>query len=282
MAIYAVGDIQGCYGALARGLEVINFDQSKDTLLCVGDLVNRGPDSLKVIELIKSLGSQCSTVLGNHDIHLLSMIHGIRKPKGLDTVDDVLSCSHKQDLAEWLQMQPLLVISNKYNYSLCHAGIYPWWTLEQSRLYAAEVEALLQKNKTCVKLLKKVYGNVPNRWEESLTNIARIRFIMNAFTRMRFCSNKGRLNLKESGYKGKARKNRIPWFEINNPSVHKHRVIFGHWSSLGLLNNGQYLGLDTGCVWGQSLTFAKIPEHSNSLESIKAKDLTSIAAAHLS
>ncbi len=274
MATYAVGDVQGCYDALARGLDKIQFDQGKDTLLCVGDLVNRGPDSLKVIKLIKSLENQCFTVLGNHDIHLLSMIYGIRKPKKLDTVADILSCSEKQDIADWVRQQPLVIVNNKQNYILCHAGIYPWWTIKQAKAYAKEVETKLQNEKDCVKLLKKVYGNTPNKWDESLQKTARLRFIMNAFTRMRFCGHNGRLNLTESGYNGKVRKNRVPWFDLDNPSTIKHRIIFGHWSALGLLNNGNYLGLDTAYIWGKHLTFAKIPNKPKSLKPVKEKNLT--------
>ena len=273
MSTYAVGDIQGCYDVLARGLDKLKFDQAKDTLLCVGDLVNRGPDSLKVINLLKSLENKCVTVLGNHDIHLISMIYGIRTPKNLDTVDDILSCSNKQDIADWLRHKPLMVVDKKQRFVLAHAGIYPWWTLKQAQEQANEVESILKSEKACISLLKKVYGNSPNQWDNSLTKTARHRFIMNAFTRMRFCGSSKRLNLNESGYSGKVRKNRIPWFNINNPSLNEYRIIFGHWSALGLLNNANHLGLDTGCVWGRHMTFAKIPKKSASLKPIKKSSL---------
>lgn len=274
MATFAVGDIQGCYDVFARGLDRINFDQSKDTLLCVGDLVNRGPDSLKVIKLVKSLKKQCVTVLGNHDIHLLSMIYGIRKPRHLDTVQDVLSCSNKQDIADWLRQQPLMVVNKKQRYVLCHAGIYPWWSRKESQKYAREIESVLQKKDECVELLKTVYGDSPNKWDPDLRGIARQRFIMNAFTRMRFCGVNGRLNLTESGYSGKVRKNRVPWFNIDNPDFKNYRIIFGHWSALGLYNTANHLGLDTGCVWGRHMTFAKIPKYANMLEPIKKSKLS--------
>ncbi|MCL4169613.1 UNVERIFIED_CONTAM: hypothetical protein GTU68_040551, partial [Idotea baltica] len=249
MATYAVGDIQGCYDILAKGLDKINFDQSNDTLLCVGDLVNRGPDSIKVINLLKSLNNQCVSVLGNHDIHLLSMIYGVRNPRNLDTVDDILTCSNKQDIADWVRQLPLVVVNTTHKYVMSHAGIYPWWTIQQAQQYATEVELILKNEKKCIKLLKNVYGNKPNLWNESLSKIQRYRFIMNAFTRMRFCGIKGHLNLIESGYSGKIRKNRVPWFKIENPSLNEFRIIFGHWSALGFLNTGNHLGLDTGCVW---------------------------------
>lgn len=274
MATYAVGDIQGCYDVLARGLDRINFDHSQDTLLCVGDLVNRGPDSLKVVNLLKSLNNQCITVLGNHDIHLLSMIYGIRTPRNLDTVEDILTCSNKQDISDWLRKKPLLVVNKKQRYILCHAGIYPWWSVDAALKYALEVESILKSEKKCIKLLAKVYGNSPYRWDETLSKIPRYRFILNAFTRMRFCGVNGRLNLVESGYSGKVRKNRIPWFKINNPDLLDYRVIFGHWSALGLLNTGSFLGLDTGCVWGRHLTIAKIPKKPLVLKPIKSSKLT--------
>lgn len=276
MAIYAVGDIQGCYDPLARGLDKINFDQSKDTLLCVGDLVNRGPDSLKVMELVISLKNQCVTVLGNHDIHLLTMIYGIRRPKGLDTVDDILGSSKKQDIADWLRQQPLLVIDEKRKTALCHAGIYPWWTRKQASKYAKEIESKLKDERACIELLSKVYGDRPNQWDESLKKVQRARFIMNAFTRMRFCGINGRLNFTENGYTGRIRKNRLPWFNIYNPDFNQHRIIFGHWSALGLHNTGKLLALDTGCVWGKHLTFAKIPKSKKTLKPIKKKKLTRV------
>jgi len=276
MATYAVGDIQGCYEQLARGLDSINFDQSKDTLLCVGDLVNRGDSSLKVINLLKSLNNQCFTVLGNHDIHLLSIIYGIRTPKATDTVQDILSCSKKQDIADWLRQKPLLIVNKAHRYTVSHAGIYPWWNLKQAQCYASEVENILKNEEKCVKLLNKVYGNKPNKWDESLKRTQRYRFIMNAFTRMRFCSLNKNLNLTESGYKGKSRKNRVPWFDVDNQDLKNYRVIFGHWSSLGLLNTKKHLALDTGCVWGKHLTFAKIPKNSKKLSPIKKKNLTFI------
>jgi len=274
MATYAVGDIQGCYETLARGLDKLNFDHAKDTLLCVGDLVNRGPQSLKVMELVISLENQCVTVLGNHDIHLLSMIYGIRSPRGLDTVDDILASSKKQDIADWLRQKPLVVIDEKRQIALCHAGIYPWWSRKQAIKYSQEVETKLKDERACIEMLRDVYGNMPNQWDESLKNVQRDRFIMNAFTRMRFCGTNGRLNLTENGYKGKTRKNRLPWFEIYNPDFNQYRIIFGHWSALGLLNTGKHLGLDTGCVWGRHLTFAKIPKIKKEPKAIKQKRLT--------
>lgn len=263
MAFYAVGDIQGCYDPLARLLEQVNFDSSKDTLLCVGDLVNRGPKSLKTIRLLKSLDNQCVSVLGNHDIHLLAMLFGQRKPRSSDTLRKILDAPDAPEIASWLRHRPLIKVDQKRKFVLCHAGIYPWWTLRQSVECAEEVEKVFKDEVACVKLLKHIYSNKPSRWSDKLGKVQRRRFIINAFTRMRFCSPKGHLNLTESGFSGKHRKNRLPWYEIPNSSLKDYRVIFGHWSSRGLLNTRQHLCLDTGYIWGRELTMAKIPKNLN-------------------
>ncbi|RBP53755.1 symmetrical bis(5'-nucleosyl)-tetraphosphatase [Arenicella xantha] len=263
MAYYAVGDIQGCYDPLARLLEQVNFDPSIDTLWCVGDMVNRGPKSLKTIRLLKSLEKQCVTVLGNHDIHLLAMLYGVREPRPGDTLKKILNAPDASEIADWLRNRPLLAVDPKRKLVMSHAGIYPWWTLEQAQERALDVEKVFQKEYKCIKLLHQIYSNTPSRWSDDLGKVQRRRFTINSFTRMRFCSPKGHLNLVESGFSGKRRKNRLPWFEYDNPSLIDYRVIFGHWSALGLLNTGDFLGLDTGCVWGKDLTMAKIPKTKN-------------------
>lgn len=261
MATYAVGDIQGCYDPLLRLLEQVNFDQSKDTLLCVGDIVNGGPDSLKVLRFLKSVDKQCVTVLGNHDIHLLALIYDIRKPRASDTLLPVLNAPDLDELSHWLRRRPLMVQNEKAKTILCHAGIYPWWTRKQALANAAEVETVFQNEHQCIELLKTIYSNSPSKWKNSLGTIARRRFIINAFTRMRFCSPKGHLNLTESGYSGKVRKNRLPWFKVHNPDLDQYKIIFGHWSSLGLLNTRHHLCLDSGYVWGREMTLAKLSKN---------------------
>ena len=260
MAHYAVGDIQGCYDPLSRLLDRVNFDTSKDKLLCVGDLVNRGPKSLKTIRLLKSLNNQCVSVLGNHDIHLLSMMYGIREPRRQDTLCKILNAPDAQEIANWLRSKPLLHINSKRQYIICHAGIYPWWSLDKAKNNARDVESIFQNEDKCIKLLNKIYSNKPSKWSEELNTLQQRRFTINAFTRMRFCSPKGHLNFSESGFDNKTRKNRIPWFEFTNSSLANYRVIFGHWSALGLLNTSQHLCLDTGYVWGREMTMAKIPK----------------------
>ena len=260
MAQYAVGDIQGCYDQLARLLEKVNFDTSKDTLLCVGDLVNRGPKSLKTLRLLMSLKDQCISVLGNHDIHLLSMMYGIREPRQHDTLDKILVASDAAEIANWLRFQPLMHTDTKRNIVMSHAGIYPWWSLKNARKRATDVESIFQDEERCIKLLKRIYSNEPSKWSADLNKIEKRRFTINAFTRMRFCSPDGHLDHSESGFKDKSNSRRVPWFNIKNKSLEGYKVIFGHWSALGLLNTDQYLCLDTGCVWGRQMTMAKIPK----------------------
>ncbi len=263
MAYYAVGDIQGCYDPLMRLLDQVKFDSTKDYLLCVGDLVNRGPKSLKVLRFLKSLNKQCITVLGNHDIHLLAMFYGIRQPRQSDTLLKTLNAADASEIADWLRSKPLLVVDQSRGFVMAHAGIYPWWTLDQSIKNANFVEKRFRDETKCIDLLKKIYSNSPTKWSDGLSKTQRARFTINAFTRMRFCSPKGHLNFAESGYKGKIRKNRLPWFEFPNEDFNDYRVIFGHWSALGLLNTPNYLALDTGCVWGNYMTLAKIPKNPN-------------------
>ena len=260
MATYVVGDIQGCYDPLMRLLDKANFNANKDTLYCVGDLVNRGPKSLKTLRFLMSLEDKCVTVLGNHDIHLLAMIYGIRKPRTGDTLNKILDASEVDNISTWLRRQPLLYKSKKHKTILCHAGIYPWWTIKKATHLAREVESVFQNENQCRDLLTHIYSNRPVKWSNDLTGVERHRFIINAFTRMRFCSPKGRLNFSDSGYATKITKNRIPWFDYKNSSLDEWRIVFGHWSSAGFIFRRNYLGLDTGCVWGGQLTMAKLPK----------------------
>ncbi len=260
MARYAVGDIQGCYDPLARLLDRVNFDPVEDTLVCVGDLVNRGPKSLKVLRFLREMGESCEAVLGNHDIHLMAMIYGIREPKPNDTLAKILASPDLQELGDWLRTRPLL-IHNKTDKSLvCHAGIYPWWTRKQAINRAKEVEQIFANETACKELLKKIYSNSPSKWSANHGSTRRARFIINSFTRMRFCSPRGHLNLSESGYKGVGRKNRIPWFDFYNPGTEGYRIVFGHWSALGFLNRPNAVCLDTGYVWGRDMTLVKLPK----------------------
>lgn len=260
MAHYAVGDIQGCYDPLSRLLERVNFDTNKDTLLCVGDLVNRGPKSLKTLRLLKSLKNQCVSVLGNHDIHLLAVIYGAREPRINDTFNKILAAPDAPEIADWLRHLPLLHVNSERQYLMSHAGIYPWWSLDEAQKNANRVASVFKNREKCINLLRNIYSNEPSKWSKDLAKVDKLRFTINAFTRMRFCDLNGHLNFTENGPDQKTIKDLVPWFKIKNDSLKDHRVLFGHWSALGLLNTSQHLGLDTGCVWGREMTMAKIPK----------------------
>ena len=260
MALYAVGDIQGCYAQLNKLLDKVSFDTSKDTLMCVGDVINRGPKSLKTLRFLMNLGDNCELVLGNHDIHFLAMHYGIRSHKPSDTLLPLLESSDADELATWLRRKPLLKVDEDRKLIFCHAGIYPWWDLTTVKALANEVESVLYKRKSAIKLLNKIYSNEPTKWSAGLGTIPRLRFTINALTRMRFVSPKGHLNLVESGFSGRTRKNRLPWFDIHNPGREGYKVVFGHWSALGFVERPDILALDTGCVWGRELTMVKLPD----------------------
>lgn len=264
MAHYVVGDIQGCYDPLLRLLDSVNFDTNSDTLLCVGDLVNRGPNSLKVLRFLQSLGDNCIPVLGNHDIHLLSMLYDIRQPRHTDTLTSILNAPDASDLCAWLRTKPLLHIDRQRQFALCHAGIYPSWSLNDAVNFANEVHSLLVTESTCIELLSNIYDNKPDIWSSSLSGYDRYRFIINALTRMRFCNLDGTLDFTVNDYSKDITDTRKPWFDITNNDLGGYKVIFGHWSSLGLLNTQHYLALDTGCVWGGPMTLAKLGDLANS------------------
>ena len=204
MAIYAVGDLQGCYTPLAKLLDRVNFDPTVDQLWCVGDLVNRGPDSLTTLRFLHSLKDSCVCVLGNHDIHFLAMAYGARKSRPDDSLSALLAADDLKLLAKWLRRQPLMVTDPERKLVMCHAGIYPWWSITQAAKLANEVEQQLHNKKSCIKVLKKVYGDQPNKWDEGLSPMRRARFIINAFTRMRFCGATGNLNLAEKGFRARS------------------------------------------------------------------------------
>jgi len=258
MAVYAVGDIQGCYAPLAKLLDAVNFDPAKDTLYCVGDLVNRGLDSLFVLRLLKSLEKSCKTVLGNHDLHLLSIAYGVHDISRGDTLKKLLKAKDADELIAWLRKQSLLLLNKKHKFVVTHAGIYPFWNLSQARQYACEVEQALQDDKLILPLLKNMYGNTPANWKESLVKWKRLRFIVNSFTRMRYCTHKGKLNFLEKGPPPCATPKIKAWYELLCSDMDGYKIIFGHWSSLGFLNKKQVLSLDTGCVWGGPLTMVRL------------------------
>lgn len=257
MATYAVGDIQGCYDVLRRLLDKVAFDPGADQLWVVGDMVNRGPQSLDTLRFIYSLDDSVRVVLGNHDLHLLAVAHGIREHSASDTLTPILEAHDADTLLRWVRHLPLLHHDMTLDYVMVHAGIAPEWTLLQAKQYAQEVEHALRDD-NYADFLADMYSNTPPRWSDSLTGTTRLRVITNYFTRMRCLDEQGQLNLKN---KGLPKKNDIPWFEYPKRQTKKNRILFGHWAALnGQTKNTQAIGLDTGCVWGNCLTLMRLDD----------------------
>ncbi len=253
MATYAIGDVQGCFKELMSLLESINYDQRKDKLWFVGDLVNRGPDSLKVLRFVKEINA--GVVLGNHDLHLLVQhdTGDTRYTAPSDTLEQVLLAPDVDKLLRWLRHQPLLAYLPQHATLLVHAGILPNWTQEQALAYAEEAhQALTSENYQYY--LKGLYGNTPSQWDESLTGLDRFRTIINVLTRMRAIDRKTHaLNLSYSGDVENCPKEDIAWFQA--PSNIQEKIVFGHWSALnGVTHIPDRIAIDTGCVWGGKLT----------------------------
>jgi len=259
MATYAIGDIQGCHDEFQRLLNHINFDPSHDRLWLVGDLVNRGPDSLSVLRFIKGLGDAATTVLGNHDLHTLAVANGHLKYHRNDNIDDILNAEDRDELTHWLRHLPLLHHDNELNFTMIHAGLPPQWDLATAQSCAKEVEAILQSD-THVEFLDRMYGNEPNQWDEKLENWERLRFITNCFSRLRYCDAEGRLALEEKGSPGTQATGLVPWFTVPNRKSAELRIVFGHWSTLGPIDSTNIYPIDTGCLWGDSLTALRLDD----------------------
>jgi bis(5'-nucleosyl)-tetraphosphatase (symmetrical) len=258
MAIYAIGDLQGCYDPFRQLLDQIHFDPQKDTLWLTGDLVNRGPKSLKTLRYVKSLGESVVTVLGNHDLHLLALAEGnMRFGDRFATLQKVLDAPDRDELVHWLRHQPLAHYDEHRDTLLVHAGTHPGWSVKKTLAHAQEVESVLQSDKY-PKLLTSMYGNAPAKWSRELKGYKRLRFIINCLTRMRMLTADRRLNFSHSGTPYRARKNLSPWFDVEDPAWAGTRVVFGHWSALGLIVLPNLVSLDTGCVWGRQLTAVRL------------------------
>ena len=255
MAIYAIGDVQGCYNELLRLLDFIAFDEHSDQLWFVGDLVNRGPKSLETLRFIKSLGSSAVAVLGNHDMHLLAAACSVPSSNKKEALNQVLVAPDRDELIDWLRYRPLF--HHDEHFCMVHAGIPPQWDFYQTKKMAETVQKALQGN-DYKNLLKGMYGNKPDIWSPILRGTSRLRFIINCFTRMRYCDAEGRLDFNFNGSPGSQPNNLMPWFQVPDRKNSDMRIIFGHWSSLGYYEGHNCYAIDTGCLWGGQLTALKL------------------------
>ena len=263
MAIYAVGDIQGCFDELEALLSHVGFQRGTDQLWCVGDLVNRGPKSLQVLRFVSELGTDARIVLGNHDLHLIAIAAGVRELRPKDTVQDIFDASDGSRLIEWLARQPLLHREPGIPYTMVHAGLAPQWDVALASMLAGEVHAALSGDRH-MGFLSHMYGDEPNRWEDELAGWPRLRFITNALTRVRYVDRDGRLDLTENGPPGSQPDTLLPWYESKGRSSQGERIVFGHWASLqseqALDPVHRVYHLDTGCVWGGALTALRLDD----------------------
>jgi len=268
MATYAIGDVQGCFGALQRLLDRIGFDEQRDRLWFVGDLVNRGPDSLATLRFVHSLGDVATVVLGNHDLHLLAVAEGLEKLKRDDTLEDVLAAPDREPLLDWLRHLPLMHFED--GYAMVHAGLLPDWSVSRALELAAEVEAALQAS-SYRSFLGRMYGNRPARWSEDLAGFDRLRVIVNAMTRLRVCTGDGAMEFSHKGRPEKLPPGYVPWFQMAGRRSQDTPVIFGHWSALGPLSLPNLFALDTGCLWGRRLTALRLEDRKLFQTSCRAR-----------
>ncbi len=257
MAIYAIGDVQGCYEQLAHLLDLIQIDPAEDDVWFTGDLVNRGPRSLDVLRLVKSLGDIATVVLGNHDLHLLALANGNNVPTEEPSLQAIVDAPDGDTLIEWLRQRPLVHYRPNLNTLMVHAGVIPEWNPLQIVKLAREVEAVL-RGPSSGEFLTAMYGDTPARWASHLQGFDRLRFITNCLTRIRYCHANGAIDLNEKGPPGSQPDGLLPWFEMPDRASECVRIVFGHWSALGLYQRNNLLGLDTGCVWNGTLTAARL------------------------
>lgn len=264
MAIFAVGDVQGCYDELRQALDRVGFEPGNDRLWCVGDLVNRGPKSLEVLRFFHQLGDSAVCVLGNHDLHLLALHAGNGNHGNEPSLDAVMAAPDRDELLDWLRCRPLMHEDPSIGFAMLHAGLPPQWDMSTAASCAREVESVLRGDGHRDYFMQ-MYGNKPRRWDPALSGMDRWRFITNCFTRLRYCEPDGSLALKEKGPPGSQRAGRVPWFEHPDRASRNQRIVFGHWSTLGYWARDNVWALDTGCLWGGSLTLLRldsaVPEH---------------------
>ena len=267
MSLYLIGDVQGCDAALGSLLEKIDFSPSRHRLVLLGDLVNRGPASLKVLRRLIALQGSATCLLGNHDLHLLAVAQGVRKPHRSDTVDDILSAPDRDGLLDWLRWRPLAV--REQGVLMVHAGVLPQWSLQQTLALSGEVESVL-RGADWGAFMHQMYGNLPDQWHESLEGAARLRVIVNALTRLRYCTAEGRMEFEtKTGGMQDAPQGFMPWFDVPERKTGADTVAFGHWSTLGWVRRPDILSLDTGCVWGGALSAVRLADEGRQRELIQ-------------
>lgn len=257
MATYAIGDLQGCFEPLEQLLELAGFSESRDRLWLVGDLVNRGPQSLEILRFVKSLGDRAVCVLGNHDLHLLMVAEGQAKQHRKDTLDAILAAPDRDDLLAWLRGLPLMHAEGEY--AMVHAGLLPSWSIARALELARETEKALHGSEWRT-LMANMYGNRPDRWDESLSGYDRLRVVINAMTRMRICTEDGRMEFEYKGALDEIPRDYLPWFAIKGRKSADTTVICGHWSAIGLLAEKNLLSLDSGCLWGRRLSAVRLED----------------------
>jgi len=255
MALYMIGDVQGCNASLQQLLQTLDFSPSRDTAYLLGDLVNRGPDSLGVLRWAMAAGDSARCILGNHDLHLLGVAHGVRKPGRKDTLGPVLDAPDAPALRHWLRQQPLARL--EHGWLMVHAGVLPQWSAEKTIVLAQELSSAIagfdHEN-----FFQVMYGNQPDQWDDALQGHDRLRVVLNALTRLRFCTAEGRMEFDSKDDVGSQPPGYMPWFDVPGRLTAQHPVAFGHWSTLQGLQRPHLLALDTGCVWGGCLTAARL------------------------
>jgi bis(5'-nucleosyl)-tetraphosphatase (symmetrical) len=263
---YLIGDIQGCCDAFERLLARIDFSPSRDRLYLLGDLVNRGPASLATLRRLAGLGDAATCLLGNHDLHLLATAHGVRKPHRSDTVQDILDAADRSTLLDWLRQQRMACFA--HGWLMVHAGVLPQWDVEQTLTLAAEVETAL-RGPDLADFLPQMYGNTPTQWHDDLQGAERLRCIVNALTRLRFCDAEGQMDFKTKDGADGAPAGFMPWFEVPQRRTAGAPIAFGHWSTLGLVDRADLLALDTGCVWGGRLSAMRVDGGQRTLTQVE-------------
>jgi bis(5'-nucleosyl)-tetraphosphatase (symmetrical) len=257
MATYAIGDLQGCFASFQNLLQEIKFDIDTDRLWLVGDLINRGPDSLAVLRWLRANESSIVTVLGNHDLHAMAVAEGFVEMHRNDTLQELFDAPDAEDLLQWLRNQHLAYGENEY--LMVHAGVLPQWNTTQTLALADEVETVL-RSQDYRYFLSHMYGNHPNHWQDNLRGMSRLRVITNALTRLRVCNTDGEMDFRFKGKMNDAPPGYLPWFEIPTRKSTDSVLVVGHWSALGLIVRDNLIALDTGCLWGGQLTALRLED----------------------